>query len=30
MGGDVLFDCDLSQKADSMPEAAPGTVNRII
>ena len=30
MGGDVLFDCDLTLKAESTPEAAPGTVNRII
>ena len=30
MGGDVLFDCDLSIKAESTPQAGPGTVNRII
>jgi riboflavin biosynthesis pyrimidine reductase len=30
MGGDVLFDCDLTLKAESTVEAAPGTVNRII
>jgi riboflavin-specific deaminase-like protein len=30
MGGDVLFDCDLTLKAESTAEAAPGTVNRII
>jgi riboflavin-specific deaminase-like protein len=30
MGGDVLFDCDLTLKADSTPDAPPGTVNRII
>jgi riboflavin-specific deaminase-like protein len=30
MGGDVLFDCDLNLRADTMPSVAPGTVNRII
>ena len=30
MGGDVLFDCDLSRAADAMPDVVPGTVHRII
>lgn len=30
MGGDVLFDCDLSARADNASNDAPGTVRRII
>jgi len=30
MGGDVLFDCDLSLRADTTRDVVPGTVNRII
>jgi riboflavin biosynthesis pyrimidine reductase len=30
MGGDVLFDCDLSLRADAPQDSVPGTVNRII
>ena len=30
MGGDVLFDCDLSLRADATQDVVPGTVNRII
>ncbi|MBI4888537.1 MAG: RibD family protein [Acidobacteria bacterium] len=30
MGGDVMFDCDLSRQADAAQPDAPGTVNRVI
>ena len=30
MGGDVLFDCDLSLTADATQDVAPGIVNRVI
>jgi diaminohydroxyphosphoribosylaminopyrimidine deaminase / 5-amino-6-(5-phosphoribosylamino)uracil reductase len=30
MGGDVMFDCDLSRQADALPHAVPGMVNQII
>ena len=30
MGGDVLFDCELHVRADSVESLVPGTVNRII
>ena len=30
MGGDVLFDCDLSLRADAAQHVVPGTVSRII
>jgi riboflavin-specific deaminase-like protein len=30
MGGDVLFDCDLSLQADAVQNAAPGAVRQII
>jgi diaminohydroxyphosphoribosylaminopyrimidine deaminase/5-amino-6-(5-phosphoribosylamino)uracil reductase len=30
MGGDVLFDCDLSLRADTTQDVVPGPVNRII
>lgn len=30
MGGDVLFDCDLSLKAETTQNVVPGTISRII
>ncbi len=30
MGGDVLFDCELNDRADSSESQVPGSVNRII
>jgi hypothetical protein len=30
MGGDVLFDCDLSSRADAVEHAVPGAVKQII
>jgi len=30
MGGDVLFDCDLSRQADAAQSVVPGMVNRVI
>jgi len=30
MGGDVLFDCDLSLTPDAMTNVVPGPVNRVI
>jgi riboflavin-specific deaminase-like protein len=30
MGGDVMFDCDLSVQADAVRDVAPGTVSQII
>ena len=30
MGGDVLFDCDLSLQADAVQDAVPGTVKQVI